>query len=349
MRVGLVCPYDLGRPGGVQDQVIRLSRWLKDAGHTVVTIAPGERDEADFVSVGPATVVRANGAATPVALSPRVAGRVVEALDGLDVVHVHEPLMPQVSLAVLRHASKPLVGTFHADVSKVAGLAYTLGRPVTRRWIESLDVITAVSPIAARVVEFTNRVRVIPNGIDVDAYGPGVKDPQSVVFLGRDDPRKGLSVLLGAWPHVRRDHPGATLTVVGADQRGEPVPGVVFLGRVTESEKRRALASAAIYCAPNLSGESFGIVVAEGMAAGCAVVASGLPAFSRVVGDAGVLVAPGDEKGLAAAITTLLDDPDRAATLGAAARQQVRRFDGPVVAAGYVSAYEDAIDLNRAS
>ncbi len=119
------------------------------------------------------------------------------------------------------------------------------------------------------------------------------------------------------------------------------------MGRVTESEKRRALASAAIYCAPNLSGESFGIVVAEGMAAGCAVVASGLPAFSRVVGDAGVLVAPGDEKGLAAAITTLLDDPDRAATLGAAARQQVRQFDGPVVAAGYVSAYEDAIDLNR--
>ncbi len=88
----------------MQDQVIRLSRWLADAGNTVVTIAPGESDEADFVSVGRATVVRANGAATPVALSPRVAGRVVEALNGLDVVHVHEPLMPQVSLAVLRHA-----------------------------------------------------------------------------------------------------------------------------------------------------------------------------------------------------------------------------------------------------
>jgi phosphatidylinositol alpha-mannosyltransferase len=234
-------------------------------------------------------------------------------------------------------------------VSKVAGLAYTLGRPVTRRWIESLDVITAVSPIAARVVDFTHRVRVIPNGIDVDEYAPGAKDPESAVFLGRDDPRKGLAVLLDAWPQVRLHHPAATLTVVGADQRSEPVPGVVFAGRVTESEKRRLLATAAVFCAPNLSGESFGIVVAEGMAAGCAVVASGLPAFARVVGDAGVLVAPGDGEGLAAAITTLLDDPESIATLGAAAREQVRRFDGPVVAAQYVGAYEDAIDLSRTS
>ena len=377
MKVGLVCPYDMGRPGGVQDQVVRLSRWLADAGHATTVVAPGSSDLPGFISAGPATVVRANGSAVPLALHPDAVERTVSALEGVDVIHVHEPLMPQVSLAVLRHAHQPLVGTFHADVSAAASLFYSVGRPLTGRWLRRLDVITAVSPIAAGVVDYTRRVRIIPNGIDVDDYAPGRKVPESVVFLGRDDPRKGLPVLLDAWPVVRERHPRATLTVLGAQPPPRPVAGVTFAGRVSEPDKQATLGASWVYCAPNLSGESFGIVIAEAMAAGCAVVASGLPAFARVLRDGGViggwgessrgrspyrqsgayggasepeqaihtslLVAPGDSQGLARAISTLLDQPGRVAALGVAARDAVRRFDGAIVAKQYVAAYEDAM------
>ncbi|MDJ0954038.1 MAG: glycosyltransferase family 4 protein [Acidimicrobiia bacterium] len=342
MKVGLVCPYDLAIPGGVQDQVIRLSRWLRDAGHEAVIVAPGDSSVPGFVSAGPATVIPANGAATPVALQPGAGARVLETLREVDVAHIHEPLMPQVSLTALRRSPVPAIGTFHADPSTPAAWVYRTGRPLTSRWFRRLRVLTAVSPIAARVVDYTGRVRIIPNGIDVDDYTPESKVPQSVVFLGRNDERKGLPVLLAAWPEVRATHPGATLTVVGADQVGPSRKGVSFVGRVSEEEKVRYLAEATIYCAPNLSGESFGIVVAEGMAAGCAVVASGLPAFVRVAGDTASYVAPGDVAGLAGAIRALLSDPEETSRRGVAARRAVRRFDGAVVAAAYIGAYEDA-------
>ena len=198
MRLGLVCPYDLGAPGGVQDQVIRLQRWLLDAGHDVRLIGPGENPNLDFVSVGTATVVPANGAAAPIALSAAAARRVVEELGRVDVAHIHEPLMPQVSLAAMRRAPVPTVGTFHADVSRVADLVYRAGRPLVRRWLGRLNVLTAVSPVAARVVADTGRVRIIPNGIDVDEYGATAKRAATVAFLGRDDARKGLRVLVAA-------------------------------------------------------------------------------------------------------------------------------------------------------
>lgn len=343
MRIGLVCPYDLGVHGGVQDQVLRLSRWLQDGGHFVRVIGPGKCEIPGFVSAGSPTAVPANGAMTPVALSPGVGSRVIEALADVDVAHIHEPLMPQVSLTALRKAPVPLVGTFHADVSRVAEQVYRLGRPLTRRWFRRLNVITAVSPIAARVVTKTGRVRIIPNGVDVDLYTAGEKRPGSVVFLGRNDERKGLPVLLAAWPKIRAACPGAGLTVVGAENPGEPVPGVAFVGRVSEEEKRRHLAEAAVFCAPNLGGESFGIVLVEAMAAGCAVVATGLPAFVHVAGAAARFVAPGDVPGLADEVIALLGDETVARELGSAASIASERFGREPVAAAYLAAYHEAL------
>jgi len=343
VRVGLVCPYDLGAHGGVQDQVTRLSRWLTDAGHAVAVIAPGDSEIAGFVSAGPATVVPANGARTPVALAPQARRRVLAALIDVDVAHVHEPLMPQVSLTALREAPVPMVGTFHADPSKAAEWVYRLGRPLTAQWFRRLDVITAVSAISARVVDDTGRVRIIPNGIDVDDYTPGEKRPGSVVFLGRNDERKGLPVLLEAWPAIRAAHPSARLTVVGAENPGAIVPGVEFVGLVAEEEKRKHLMGATVFCAPNLSGESFGIVVVEAMAAGCAVVASGLPAFVRVAGDTARFVAPGDPRGLASEVIALLEDEGAARELGRAATQASRRFGREPVSTAYIAAYEEAL------
>lgn len=343
MRVGLVCPYDLGAHGGVQDQVLRLSRWLADAGHGVRVIGPGSSDIPGFVSAGPATVVPANGAATPVALAPQTGSRVLAALSAVDVAHLHEPLMPQVSLTALRKAALPIVGTFHADPSKAAEWVYRLGKPLTTKWFRRLDVITAVSPISARVIEDTGRVHIIPNGIDVDDYSPGEKRPNSVVFLGRNDERKGLPVLLEAWPAIRAAQPAAKLTVVGAENPGAIAPGVEFVGRVPEEEKRQHLRDATVFCAPNLGGESFGIVVVEAMAAGCAVVASGLAAFVRVAGDSARFVAPGDSRGLANEVIGLLEDEGAAHQLGRVARKASRRFGGESVAAAYIAAYHEAL------
>lgn len=343
MRVGLVCPYDMGNSGGVQDQVLRLSRWVRQAGHEVRLIAPGECDEPGFVSMGPTSVVPANGAATPVALAPRVVHEVVAALADVDVAHIHEPLMPQVSLAALRRASVPLVGTFHADVSAAAAGVYRFGRPLIARWFRRLAVITAVSPIAARVVANTGRVQIIPNGIDTDEYVAEEKTPGSVAFLGRNDQRKGLSILLDAWPQIHSAHPAASLTVIGAENPGLRLSSVRFLGRVSEEEKRRHLKRAAVFCAPNLSGESFGIVIVEAMAAGCAVVATGLPAFVHVAGDTARYVGRGDVGGIAREVVSLLDDPAAAARLGQAAATSSLQFGGAGVGGAYIDAYETAV------
>jgi phosphatidylinositol alpha-mannosyltransferase len=341
MKVALVCPYDLGKPGGVQDQVIRIARWLVDAGHEAVIVGPGTDGPEGSILVGSTATIPANNASTPISLNPRVGRRLEAAVADADVVHIHEPLMPTVSLSATRFSHKATVGTFHADAPRWARRGYAIAKPVTRAAISRLDVVTAVSEVARSSLAGIDDVRIIPNGIDVQDYGGDKKTAGAVAFLGRDDPRKGLGVLLDAWPSIVDAVPGATLTVVGAT-RDLDVAGVTFTGRVSEEEKRSWLAQAEVYVAPNLGGESFGIVVAEGMASGCAVVASAIPAFVSVLGDAGTFVQPGDVEGLADAIVGLLTDADRMAVLAERAVRGVGRFDRSAVVTEYLRAYEDA-------
>jgi len=348
MRVALVCPYSLDRAGGVQDQVFRLHRWLTDLGHESWIIGPSDAEGTPaegVISMGGSISVRANRSTAPVAIDPRVLRRVRVAVDGADVVHIHEPFLPMVSLAATRIATLPSVGTFHADAAPWVRRALRIGGPFARLLAGRLDVATAVSPIARSVIGAIDDVRIIPNGIDVGTYGGDAVERSRVVFVGRDDPRKGLDVLLDAWSTVRASHPEATLDVVGARRDGS-IAGVTFHGWVDDETKRYLLGRAAIAVAPNLGGESFGIVVAEEMASTCAVVASALPAFTQVLGDAGELVRPGDAVGLAERIVALLADDERRSLLGAAAAERVKRFDGPVVASAYLTAYQDAMAIH---
>ncbi|MGI9641652.1 MAG: glycosyltransferase family 4 protein [Acidimicrobiia bacterium] len=345
MRVALVCPYDLGKPGGVQDQVFRLRQWLLDAGHEPTVIGPGDDGPDGSVLLGSSVGVRANKSSVPIALDPRVLRKVRSAIGDVDVVHIHEPLMPMVSLAATRINDLPTVGTFHADASTVARRSIRLGMPVVRGVVSRLDVMTAVSAVAGSVVQGIGELRTIPNGVDVSHYQAGTKLAGSVVFLGRDDPRKGLDILLEAWPVVRAAVPDASLTVIGA-HRDEAPEGVLYLGRVSEADKQAALSTASIYVAPNTGGESFGIVLVEAMASGCAVIASALPGFVRVVGDAGELVRPTDVPGLAERIVAVLDDDARRIRLGEAAQERAALFDGPKVANHYIEAYEDAVAIH---
>lgn len=343
MRVAVVCPYDLGAPGGVQQLCLELVQRLRDSGDDCRLIGPGEMEGA--ISAGSPVTVSANRSRVPIALAPGAIGRVRKAIEGFDVVHIHEPLVPLTGWAGLGRDTAGRVATFHADPARWTRALYRLGGPIATRAL-ARTVLTAVSPVAADAIPPSwGPVDIIPNAIDTAAYRLEVeRSPLRVVFLGRDEPRKGLDILLEAWPHIRAGAPEAELMVMGADRTNGP-PGVTFLGRVEEREKRRLLATSPVLAAPNLGGESFGIVLAEAMAAGCAVVASDIPAFRAVLGTDGVLVPAGDRAALARAITALLTDPGRTAQLGRCAQVAATRFDWSAVLGSYRAAYESAIRM----
>lgn len=338
MRIAVVSPYALDVPGGVQQQVIGLVEQLRRLGEDAYAVAPAAGEGIDRVDVGRWVGVRINRSRAPLALSPPVMGRVKSAVSTADVVHVHEPFVPLVGWAALR-AGKPTVVTFHADPSKTIQTVYRWAGVLLRRVLRG-TLATTVSRTAMRAVDPLGvRPEEIPNAIDVDSFQvPADRNPLQVAFVGRPDPRKGRDLLLAAWPAVRSKIPEASLVIVGGGDT-PTVAGVRYLGRVTEEEKRLALATSAVFCAPNRGGESFGITVAEGMAAGCTVVASDLDAFSDVLAGSGLLFRNGDRTGLAAALVQALNDTDLRRRLAENASARVRTFDWEKVTGRYASLY----------
>lgn len=339
MKVAVVCPYDLSLPGGVQQVAIELVDRLRELDHDAWLVGPGDRVGAR--GVGRTVRIRANASVAPIALGRSVGAAVSKAIAEADVVHIHEPLMPSVSTAALKSAL-PKVLTFHADAPPWVRRIYRRLPARTTRLIED-SVVTAVSPVAAgALAETFGPVEVIPNGIDAGAFDRPGRVPNRVTFLGRDEPRKGLGLLLDAWPAIRMRIPGAELVVMGAVRDDAP-EGVRFMGRVDEETKRAVLASSAVHVAPNTGGESFGIVVAEAMAAGAAVVVSDIPAFGAVIGGTGVQVPVGDRGALADAVAGLLADPELASRIGRSGQERARRYDWTVVVDRYVQAYRRAL------
>lgn len=342
MKVGIVCPYDLEAPGGVQQLTRELTEELRRTGDEVVLIGAGKTLRTpEEARVGWSIKIRANESVVPLTLSPLSWWRVRKLLKGVEVVNVHEPFIPLVGWAALS-GKKPTVATFHADPPGRVVRFYRRTR-LKRRQLRKA-VLTAASPFAARAIpDEWGPVEVVPNAINVASYDlPVERIDRQVCFLGRDDPRKGLDLLLEAWPMIRESVPDAELKVMGA-KRVERIDGVEFLGRVSDSDKRHVLTSSLVYVAPNTGGESFGIVVAEAMAAGCAVVCSDLDAFKEVIGEAGRLTPMGDTTAIADAVIDLLSDPDAARQLGGRARSEVARFDWGVIATRYQLMYRRAI------
>ena len=367
MRIGLVSPYLWDVPGGVQYHVRDLAGTLRGMGHHVEVLTPAEHEEAlppGVTYAGRAVPIPYNGSMASVQFGLVSAARVRRWLrEGrFDVVHVHEPAPPSVSLLVCMIAKGPIVATFHAATTRSKWLA--AWGPWVRPWLERISGRIAVSDFARRVqVEHLGGdAVVIPNGVHVPAFadGPALPGRQrgsgrpTIGFLGRyDEPRKGLPVLLEAMRTVVRRHPDAELLVAG---RGDPeqlrralgpelAGSVQVLGVLGEEEKAAFLRSVDVYCAPNLLGESFGVILLEAMAAGAPVVASDLDAFARVLDDgaAGVLVRRGDADALADALVGLLDDPRRRAELTAAGRRTVAGYDWDVVARRVLAVYETVV------
>ena len=369
LRVGLVCPYRWDVPGGVQYHVRDLAETLRGLGHHVEVLTPAEREESltdPWLTFAGRTVpVPYNGSMASVQFGPVSAARVRRwLLDGrFDVVHVHDPATPSIGLLVCMIATGPIVATFHAASVRSKWLA-ALG-PVVRPWLEKISGRIAVSDFARRlqVEHLGGDAVIIPNGVHVSGFAAGPTlpgaardgDGPTVGFLGRyDEPRKGLPVLLQAMRTVVREHPGARLLIAG---RGDPDalraaigddlrPSVVLLGELSEADKGAFLRSVDVYCAPNLLGESFGVVLVEAMAAGAPIVASDLDAFARVLEDgaAGVLVRRGDSAALARALSEVLADPGRRAALSAAGREAAAAYDWQVVARRVLAVYETVVD-----
>ncbi|MDA2808270.1 glycosyltransferase family 4 protein [Nocardiopsis suaedae] len=367
MRVGLVCPYTWEVPGGVQQHVGDLAEALIGLGHQVSVLAPcDEGAEAALpphvVPAGRAVPVPYNGSVARLAFGVRAAARVRRWLreGGFDVLHVHEPAAPSLSLLACWAAEGPIVATFHTSNPRSRAMAASA--PALRTALEKISGRIAVSEAARRtlVEHLGGDAVLIPNGVAVHRFAAADPLPGwpggggAIGFLGRlDEPRKGLRVLLEAFALLGRERPGLRLLVAGPGDAGEARAAlpedlrerVVALGRVSEADKARAYRSVDVFCAPNLGGESFGIVLTEAMSAGAPVLASDIPAFRSVLGGgaAGELFPVGDPEALAARAAALLDRPERRAELSGAAREAVRAFDWRAVAADVVRVYETVL------
>lgn len=340
MRIGLVCPYDLGKPGGVQAQVWGLAEHLGKDGDMVTVIGPGLPPGRDGVDLGSTVSIPGNRSIVPLSIDPRVVSRLKEASTDLDVLHVHEPLMPIVSLAALR-VGTPVVATFHAAPGTIGTGFYAFARSQHARLLgPNVRRVTAVSKTAARPISEDIQVKIVPNGVDISLFKSDVeRSPGRIAFLGRDEKRKGLDVLLAAWPQISTQAPGAELVVMGADRS---LQGVTWMGPVDDVTKVDVLASSGVYVAPNLGGESFGIVLVEAMASGTPVLASDLDSFRDVGGDAARYFTAGDPKALAARLVEMLRDKGDLAEMSVKGRRRAERFDWTRVATEYRSVYQGA-------
>ncbi|MEU2037706.1 glycosyltransferase family 4 protein [Nocardia niwae] len=361
MKIGMVCPYSFDVPGGVQAHVVELARVFLERGHRVSVLAPASEGTPlpEFVvSAGRAVAIPYNGSVARLSFGPMAYARIRRWIDGndFDVLHIHEPNAPSLSMLALKIAEGPIVATFHTSTTKSLVLSTFQG--VLRPYHEKIAGRIAVSELARRwqVEALGSDAVEIPNGVDVPAFArapmlPGYPRPGgTVLFLGRyDEPRKGMDVLLGALPELVRRHPEVEILIVGRGdedrlrrEAGELSGHLRFLGQVSDEEKASAMRSADVYVAPNLGGESFGIILIEAMAAGTAVVASELDAFRRVLrdGTAGMLVPVGDSAALAAALHSVLTDEVRRESLVHTATQVVGEYDWPVVAEQILRVYE---------
>jgi len=362
MRIGLVCPYSFDVPGGVQLHIRDLAEYLLGRGHQVSVLAPADEDTElppYVVSAGRAVPIRFNGSVARLSFGPIVANRVQAWLDegDFDVLHLHEPAAPSLSLLTLWAAEVPIVATFHSSQSKLGALR--AAQPLLQPGLDKISARIAVSEAAHRTMASSvgGTTLVIPNGVYVDRFRaegdlePDPAAPPRIVFLGRfAEPRKGLPVLLAALPLVLAQVPDAELVVAGPGDRSkikgmlsDQVAGSVrFVGTVGEAEKVELLTRANAYVAPNTGGESFGIILVEAMSAGAPVVASALDAFQAVIGDsgAGVVFPVGDHRALAAEIVRLLEDPAEQRRLRAAGQERARQFDWSRVGARIEAVYD---------
>lgn len=352
MRIGLICPYSLTLPGGVQGQVLGLARALRDEGHGVRVLGPsdGPPPDAGVTALGKSVPFASNGSIASIAPDLPCSIRTVRALreEAFDVVHAHEPLVPGPCLTSTLLNSAPLVGTFHAAGGNTA---YRWAAPALRWAARRLDARCAVSDDARALAlrYLGGEYELVFNGIEVDRFmraEPWPTDDRAIMFVGRHEQRKGLAVLLEASELLPSDvrlwiaGEGPETSRLRERYRGES--RVEWLGKIDDLELARRLRSADVFCAPSLHGESFGVVLLEAMAAGTPIVASDLPGYRRVArpGQEAVLVSPGDSNALGSALREVLGSSELSDSMVAAGLRRAAGFSMAELARRYVEIYK---------
>lgn len=381
MKIAQVSPYDWNYPGGLRDHILNLSNQFIRMGHDVRIFAPGSQLKGKLSKapvypvyhVGRTIPLPFNGSIARVSLVPAFAWGVHHLLqkEYFDVIHIHEPLVPSLSLNVLRLSRTLTVGTFHAfapsDITSLPHLVYMSASPFLRHYFRRLDGRIAVSRAAYQFISyhFPADYRIIPNGIDLQRFNlytaplPQFMDgKRNILFVGRFEKRKGAKYLLQAIPAIRTRHPHTRFIFVGD---GPLKAGfqhlvermgwldVVFTGYISDDEKPRYFASSHVFCAPATGSESMGIVLLESMASGTPVVASNIQGYATVVtsGVDGLLTTVRDSEDLANAVTSLLDNEPLRQKLIHAALQKVHDYVWPGVAHRVMDYYCRLLDERR--
>jgi len=363
LRIGIVCPYSWDFPGGVQNHIRDLAEFLINNGHHVEVLAPATESEdlPDYlISAGKAVSIPYNGAVARVLFGVGANSRVRSWINegNFDLLHLHEPAIPSLSLLACWAGEGAMVGTFHA-AAKYQKAIVAIG-PILEPVIEKLSARIAVSESARLTLtaHLETDAIVIPNGIYADNYRDGLAHQEwqgnTIGFLGRfEEDRKGLPVLLDALPIISRFIPDLRVLIAGPGDSDEVLEKVdpqlrnrvEFLGKISEADKADFLASVSLYIAPNTGGESFGIILAEAMAGGAAVVASDIPAFADVLGNGqfGALFESENSESLAKVVIDLLRDHNKREELANAGAIHAQRFDWSQVGEEIFEVYELAM------
>jgi phosphatidylinositol alpha-mannosyltransferase len=362
-RIGIVCPYGWDTPGGVQAHVLDLAQYLISQGHYVSVLAPTSNEDElpEFVvSAGKPISIPYNGAVARILFGPIAFARVRQwiAQGDFDLLHLHEPAIPSISLLACFAAEGPMVGTFHASAKRQKAI-FAIG-PILEPVIEKLTARIAVSEAARETLteHLETDAIVVPNGIYAKRLSTGVLRPEwsgkSIGFIGRyKEPRKGLAILIEALPSIIKSIPDVKVIVAGPGDSEtflKEIPPTlhsrfIFLGRVTEQEKADLLRSVAVYVAPNTGGESFGIILAEALAGGAAVIASDIPAFSSLLGGGkyGELFQSENSQSLSDVTVALLKDEEKRNRMRELGQSYAMTFDWSEVAERIYDVYEMAM------
>ncbi len=363
LKIGIVCPYSWDTPGGVQNHIRDLAEFLIAAGHDVSVLAPAidENKLPDYVvNAGKPISIPYNGAVARVLFGPVAFARVRQWISqgDFDLLHLHEPAIPSISLLACWAADGPMVGTFHA-AAKRQKIIFAIG-PILEPAIEKLSARIAVSEAARLTLtdHLDTDAVIIPNGIYANRYTEGKRiekwSGNTIGFIGRfEEPRKGLSVLVDALPVISRFAPDVKVLVAGPGDPADVIENIdpqmrqrfEFLGKISEDEKADFMSSVAVYVAPNTGGESFGIILAEALAGGACVVASDIPAFDDLLGQGefGALFESESSTELAKVVIDLLRDESKRKELSSRGKERAKLFDWTVVAQQIYSVYEMSI------
>ena len=363
LKIGIVCPYSWDTPGGVQNHIRDLAEFLIASGHEVSVLAPAidETKLPDYVvNAGKPISIPYNGAVARVLFGPVAFARVRQWISqgDFDLLHLHEPAIPSISLLACWAADGPMVGTFHA-AAKRQKIIFAIG-PILEPAIEKLSARIAVSEAARLTLtdHLDTDAVIIPNGIYADRYADGTSQEKwsgnTIGFIGRfEEPRKGLSVLVDALPVISRFAPDVKVFVAGPGNPEDVIESIdpqlrqrfEFIGKISESEKADFMSSVAVYVAPNTGGESFGIILAEALAGGACVIASDIPAFDDLLGQGeyGALFESESSTELAKVVIDLLRDEKKRKELSSRGKERAKKFDWKVVAEQIFSVYEMSI------